>query len=449
MKNKKTWVLLLFVLLLSGLRMEAQEKKQLTLQEAIDLSLKNSKQLQINSEKIKEATAALKEAEEKRLPDASVSGAYMRLFGSKVDLKTGSGNPGGGGPGGNNSKPPSVSQAIYGIANVSFPVFTGGRIKYGIESSRYLEQAALLDAANDKEGVIQNTIEAYANLFKAMSSVKLIQDNLKQSQQREKDFSNLEKNGLLARNDLLKAQLQTSNVELNLLDAQNNLQMANLNMDLMLGLPTDTQLETDTTVIEKKEKGLALQDYVQTAFTNRKDLMAVDYRKKAADDAVRITKGQMYPAVSLTGGYIAADIPKLVTITNATNVGVGLSYSLGSLWKTRSKIEQAEAKAKEAELTKSLMSDNLQLQVNKSYLTFLSSRKKIDVYAKAVEQADENFKIVRNKFDNSLATTTDLLEADVAQFQAMLSYTLAKADAFVAYHKLLQITGTLSEELNK
>ncbi|MCC7401348.1 MAG: TolC family protein [Chitinophagaceae bacterium] len=444
MKLKRIRILFAAVLLLTGLNPEAQDRKLLTLDEAIDLGIKNSKQLQINLEKIKEATAALREAEDKRLPDASVSGAYLRLLGSKVDLKRGGG--GGGNP---NAGPPSISQAIYGITNVSFPVFSGGRIKYGIESSRYLEQAARLDAAGNKEEVIQNTIEAYANLFKAKSTVKLMQDNLQQSQQREKDFINLEKNGLLARNDLLKAQLQTSNVELSLLDAQNNLQLANLNMDLMLGLPASTELQTDTTVIERKETSLAVQDYLQSAATNRKDMLAIDFRKKAAADGVRITKGQLYPSLQLTGGYIAADIPEFLTITNAVNIGLGISYNIGSIWKTKSKIEQAEAKVREAELTQSLMSDNLQLQVNKSYLTLLSSRKKIDVYAKAVEQADENYKIIKNKFDNSLATTTDLLEADVAQFQAKLNYTLAKADAFVAYHKLLQTAGTLSDEFKK
>lgn len=443
MKNKQKGLLFVIALLLSGWNVKAQENKRLTLNEAIELGVKNSKQLKINFAKIQEATAALKESEEKRLPDASVSGAFLRVLSSKFDLKSKSNNNGGG----SNSESPSVNQAIYGIANISLPIYTGGRIKYGIESSKYLEQAARLDAENNKDEIIQNTIEAFANLFKANSAVKLMSDNLHQSQQREKDFSNLEKNGLLARNDLLKAQLQTSNVELNLLDAQNNLQLANLNMDLMLGLPAATELELDTTGIEKKNDDRTLADYLQAATANRKDIMAVDFRKKAAIAQVKSTEAELYPKVQLTGGYIAANIPKFLTISNTTNLGLGVSYNISSLWKTKAKMVQAVAKAKEVALTEEMMGDDLQRQVNKSFLTFLSSRKKIDVYAKAVEQADENYKIIKNKFDNSLATTTDLLEADVAQFQAKLSYTLARADAFVAYHKLLQTTGLLSSEL--
>lgn len=446
MKNRQIGFLLI-VLLMSGARMQAQEKKQLMLSEAIELGVKNSKQLKINFEKIEEATAALKEAEEKRLPDASLSGAYLRILSSKFDLKSSNNNNGGGGS--SNSQPPNVSQAVYGIVNASLPIYTGGRIRFGIESANYLEQAAKLDAENNKDEIIQNTIEAFANLFKAKTAVKLMQENLQQSQQREKDFTNLEKNGLLARNDLLKAQLQTSSVELNLLDAQNSLQLATINMDLMLGLSTSTELELDTTGIEKRNDNRTLEDFLQAAATNRKDMLAVDYRKKAAIADVKSTEAQLYPNLQLTGGYIAADIPKFLTVTNTVNLGLGVSYNIGSLWKTKAKVQQTEARAKEIALTEAMMGDDLERQVNKSYLTLISNRKKIEVYAKAVEQADENYKIIKNKFDNSLATTTDLLEADVAQFQAKLSYTLARADAFVAYHKLLQTAGILSSELKK
>ncbi|HYM93969.1 MAG TPA: TolC family protein, partial [Chitinophagaceae bacterium] len=118
-------------------------------------------------------------------------------------------------------------------------------------------------------------------------------------------------------------------------------------------------------------------------------------------------------------------------------------------WKTKAKAEQAEARAKQVVIAESILDDNIRLQVNKNYLTLLSNRKKIEVYDKALEQAQDNYRIVKNKFDNNLATATDLLEADVAQFQAKLSYTLARADAFVAYHKLLQSAGVLSAEIKK
>jgi outer membrane protein TolC len=445
MKNKLKSLLIIFSLF--SLQMTAQEKKTLSLNEAIDLGLQNSKLLKINQAKIEEATAAAKEAVEKRLPDAKASASYLRVNAVNVDLKTKS-NSGGGGT----TPPveqPKVSQALYGLVNVSLPIYTGGKIRYGIESSKFLEKAAMLDAESDKDEVIQNTIEAFANLFKAKTAVRLVQENLNEAQQRTKELTGMEKNGLLARNDLLKSQLRESNMEYNLSDAENSWQLANVNMNLMLGLPTTTELVLDTANLGKKEDNRVLDDYLNAARINRKDIEAIDLRKKAAESGVKSAKGDLYPSLALTGGYIGLDIPDFLSIPAAMNVGVGVSYNIGSLWKNKAKVQQAEARVKQLTFTEAMMDDNMQLEVNKSYLSLMTNRKQIEVSAKAVEQAEENYRIVKNKFDNSLATTTDLLDADIAQLQARLSYTLSRADAFVAYHKLLQTSGLLSAELKK
>lgn len=419
--------------------LHAQEVKPITLQEAIDLSIKNSKQLKSSQAKIEEATAALKQAVNNKLPDAKVSASYLRLNSATVDLKVKSNNNNGGGG------IPRISQAMYGILNGSFVIYSGGRIRYGIEASKYLAEAAKLDADNDKEEVIQNTVEAYVNLYKAKSSVNLVKENLAESQQRVKDFNNLEQNGLLARNDLLKAELQSSNIELSLLDAENNWQLANVSMDLLLGLPEKTELVPDSTLINQSFTVKTLDEYVQTAYTNRKDLASTDLRKKATETGIKIAKGEYYPSLAVNGGYIAADIPKLITITNAVNLGAGISYNFGSLWKTKAKVEEAEAKAKQVEIGESLMNDEIRLQVSQAYLSWLNSQKKIEVYTKAVEQATENYRIIKNKYNNTLATTTDLLDADVAQLQARMNLEFAKADVVVVYNKLLQTAGLLDQ----
>ncbi len=287
MKNRMKLTLIVFSLL--STQIHAQEKKTLGLNEAIDLSIQNSKQLKNSQAKIDEATATLKEAVERRLPDAKASASYLRFNSPNVYLKMKSVTGSGGGS--SSTEVPKMNQAAYGLVNLSLPIYTGGRIRYGIESSRFLEQAAKLDAEDNKDEVIQNTIEAFANLFKAKTAVRLFKENLSQSQHRENDLGNMEKNGLLARNDFLKAQLQTSNVELNLLDAENNLQLANVNMDLMLGLPTATELVLDTTGIARKNDNRVLDDYLQAALNSRKDMAAMDLRKKAAESGVKSVRG--------------------------------------------------------------------------------------------------------------------------------------------------------------
>lgn len=413
--------------------------KSLTLQEAIDLSLKNSKQLKLSKAHIDEAVAATKEATERRLPDASVSASYLQLSRPNINMKNGGGNDSG------SVSNVNVSQAFYGIANVSMPVYAGLKVKYGIESAKYLEQASMMDADNDRQSVILNTIAAYINLYKANAAAKLVEENLVQSRQRDTDFSNLEKNGLLARNDLLKAQLETSNFELSLLDAQNNIKLATVNMNLMLGLPEVTPLIPDSASIHQSGEVKTIDEYEHLAAQNRNDVKALRYRQKAADASIKVAKGDYYPSIALTGGYIAADVPKLLTITNAFNVGVGVKYSLSSLWKTNSKVQQAKAREQQVIANEAILNDEIHLSINKAYQDYLSGLKKIEVYNKALEQATENYRISKNKYNNSLLTLTDLLDADVAQLQAKLNVTFAKADIELAYQTLLQRAGMLNK----
>ena len=440
-------IALLLIFFTAGTVLFAQHAQVLSLDSAIALSLQNSNQLKGSRARIEEATAATREAADRQLPDVSVSGSYLRVNSPTFNLKLKQAD--GGGAPDSTGGTAKVSQAAYGIVNASLPLYSGLRIKYGIESSRYLEKAATLDADNDREEVVMNTIDAFNNLYKAKAQVRLINESLEQARQRVKDFSNLEKNGLLARNDLLKAQLQASNIELSLVDAENNAKLSNINMNLMLGLPDSTDLIPDSSSLQQSSNLMNAEDYLQLAIQNRKDYEALGYRKQAAGVGIKAAQGEKYPSVALTGGYVAADIPHVLTLYNAVNVGIGLNYSLSALWKTDAKVQQAKAREKELEASQNQLSDAIKLQVGKAYLNYISSIKKIDVYSVAIDQAEENYKIVKNKFDNSLATTTDLLEAEVAQLQARLNYSFAKSDAAVAYKRLLQATGTLDTTTNK
>jgi outer membrane protein len=439
MNNKISKTAALVVLLLATFcnGVFAQQTKKLTLKEAVDLSITNSKNLRISTARIDEAKAMVQQANDARLPDFNVSGSYLRLSSAHVDLKTG-GNSGGSG-GGSSASP---NQAMYGMATLSLPIYAGGRIKYGIESAKYLQQAAELDATDDKEAVVFNTTKAYVNLYKAAQAVAIVKENLNTSKSRDSNFTNLEKNGIMARNDLLKSQLQTSNIELALLDAENSYKLATVNMNLILGLPENDGIEIDSSFINSATDEKTFLEYQSLALQNRKDIQALGFRKKAAITGLKSAKAETYPTIGLTGGYIAADIPHLLTVYNAVNVGVGVKYNIASLWKKNTKLMQAKAKEAQVNASEELLNDEVRFGVNQDYQNYLLSKKKIDVYQKAIEQATENFRITNNKYTNSLATITDLLEANTALLQSKLNIETAKADVVLAYQKLLQTTGT-------
>lgn len=437
----------LLVGLASATTLSAQNVKDLSLEEAIGLSIRNSGQLRISQAKIDEASAELREARERRLPDLKTNGSYMRLNSPNVDLKLNTGAQQQQGSGeATQSSSVKVDQAMFGMATLSVPVFSGLRINYGIESAKYLKEAAKLDAATDKEEIIQNTLNAYSNLYKAQAAVELMKENLKSAQERSRELSNLEKNGLLARNDLLKADLQTSNIELALMDAEANMNMATINMNLMIGLEENTVLRTDAKGFTTTNDLKTVNEWVGMAFQNRSDIAALSMREKAAMTGVKAAKGEYYPNLAVTGGYVAAHVPNFLTLTNALNAGVGIQYNFGALWKTAAKVQQAKARLTQLQATEGILKDGIKLQVNQAYQNYILAVKKISVYQKAIEQAQENYKITKNKYNNNLSTTTELLDADLAQLQAKLNMANAKADASVAYNKLLQVTGSLNEQ---
>lgn len=407
----------------------------LSLQEAVKLGIENSKNLRIDQAKIEESTANLLEAKNRQLPEFKVSGTYMYLpLKPNVDIKI----PGVAGGG------PEVSQVLYGSANLSVPIYSGGRIKYGIQSAQYLVEASKLTSENDKNAIAYNISQAYNNLFKASQVVQLLQENLASSQKRDQSFIKLENNGVIARNDRLKAQLQTSNIELQLMEAQNNYSIANINMDLLLGLPDNTEIEVDSSYIGADDLGKPDDYYLNLARENRKDLQALDLQRKAAALGTKSAKAENLPSLALTGGYVAADIPKLLTITNAVNFGVGLSYNLSNIWKKNSSLMQSKAREQELAANNDLLNDNVTLEVKRDYQNDLYAHKKIDVYQRALEQAEENYRITLNKYNAGLETITNLLDADTARITANVNVVTSKADAALAHKKLLQTTGIIN-----
>lgn len=422
-------------LLIMGFSANAQEKKSLTLDEAVMLGIQNSKNLKIDEAKIQEATANYLQAKNNRLPSLKVSGSALALANADVDLKIAAGGSG-------NS--PKANSAFFGNVAASLPIYAGGKIKYGIQSAEYLVEASKLSTENDKIAIAYNVSQAYNNLFKANQAITVLKENLTASQKRDESFQKLENNGIIARNDKLKANLQTSNIELQLLEAENNFSIANINMDLLLGLPDATEIEIDENYLTELSENNPVSFYLNEAVENRKDLQAIDYQKKAADLGMKSAKAESLPTIALTGGYVAADVPNILTVVNAANIGVGIQYNIDNLWKKNSSLLKAEAQQKQLSATNDLLNDQIKLEVNRDYQNSVFAKRKIEVYEKAATQANENYRVTKNKFDNGLATITELLDADTAQITANVNVVNAKADAALAQRKLLQTAGILT-----
>ncbi|MCL9807114.1 TolC family protein [Flavobacterium amniphilum] len=428
--NKITFLIALFAIV-SGY---AQEKKSLSLKEAISIAVEKSDQTTMANLKASTAKLEMETVKNNQYPNLKISGQYMQLTNADVSTSFGSGNTNG----------MEVSQLMIGQANASVPLFSGFKLKNMVSASENAYKAETSHATHAKEEIGLYVVELFAKLYQSQEMIELFKENLKSAQQRTKDFSGMVDNGLMARNDLLKAQLQESNIQISMDNAQKNFNIINYQLATLLKLPEGTIVDIDIEAV----KSDMLLNRSASVEAKRSDLEALTFQQKAAEAGIKISQSGYYPSVSLMGGYIAFDLKDVMTVTNAMNFGVGVSYDLSSIFKNGKEVKLAKTKAEQAKTAVSMMNDKIKEEVQQAQENYNLSEKQNVVYKQAVEQATENYRIVKDKYDNSLSTTNDLLEADIQQLQTKINLALSQADIALKYYQLQFATGKLINSFN-
>lgn len=418
----------------------AQEKTNLKLEDAIHLAWTKSNEVSLANTKVNTRKYELAATKNNQYPDFKISGQYQRLTNANVDLKINQGSSSSG-------STPKVDQLLLGQANASLPVFAGFKIQNSIQLHDALYEAETASAMQTKEDVAMKVVNYYASLYKAQKTVELLKENQKRAQQRVVDFTDLEKNGIIPRNDLLKSQLQVSKIQLSIDDATNNLNIVNFYLVTLLKLDSETKL----VVLESDFANFRMDNVPQDeapALQNRKDLESVRLQGKASQSNIKIAKGAYYPTLTLIAGYTALNLKNVITVENAMNIGLGVSYDLSAILKNSTLVKVAESKATESQNTEAILTDYIKVEVQKAIEDYQLALKQDVVYGQAVEQSSENYRIIKDKYDNGLSDTNDLLEADVDQLGAKINKALAKANIIQKYYELLAVTGQLSQTFN-
>jgi len=430
--------LMLFGIFIIGISSAAQEKTNLTLNEAINLAWTKSNEVTLANTKVKTKKYELQSTKNNQYPDLKISGQYQRLANASVNFKINQSNS-------DTQEPlPIVNQLMIAQLNASVPVFAGFKIQNSIKVYENLYEAEMATASQTKEEIALRVIDYYASLYKAQKTIELLKENQNSAQQRVNDFIELEKNGIIPKNDLLKSQLQVSKIQLSVDETNNNLKIINFYLVTLLKLNQNTKLEI-------RESDFA--DFQMTnvptnevpALENRKDLQAIRFQEKASEANIKIVKGSYYPAIAIIGGYTALDLSNVITVQNAMNVGVGISYDLSAILKNGTLVKLAENKFLEVQNSEAILTDYIKVQVQKAIEDYDLALKQNVVYGQAVEQSSENYRIVKDKYDNGLSDTNDLLEADVEQLSSKINRALAKANTIQKYYELLSVTGQLSQ----
>ena len=419
--------------LLFGLANGFSQETILNLKDAIDLAVTKSSESVLSNTKIETKKLEFEVAKNIQYPDFKITGQYLYLTSANINLNNA--NP--------NAATPEVNGLMIGQANLNMPIFAGGKIQNSIKANENLYKAEQSKSIQTKEEIAMKVVEYYANLYRAQKSVKLISENLKTADQRVKDFIDLEKNGIIARNDLLKAQLQQSKVQLTLDEMKKNVSVLNYYLITLMKLPEDYKIGIDEHQFDNGKSEVKIRTF-EDALKNRKDLEFYSFIEKVGENNIKIAKSDYFPQVSLKAGYAALQLQNVATITNALSFGVGFNYDLSSIFKVTKEIKLAQNKLAETKINKEILSENIKVQVQNSSENYYLTLKQNLVYEQAVGQATENYRIVKDKNDNGLATTTELLEADTEQLNSKLNYALSRANSFLKYYEMQSASGTLT-----
>lgn len=423
--NWSTAALLLF-LSMSG---HAQERKNLSLDEVMQLAFSNSNEAKLLEAKVKTKELDYQVTKDIALPESKISGTYMTMNKPDVNLKINSG--------GDASSQISTNQLILGQLSVNMPIYTGGKIKHSIHAAEHAWKATELQSLAAKQNLAVQALHLYIALYKAQKTKSLIAENIKKAEQQVVDFKAMEENGLIARNDLLKAELQLFNYKVAYQEAAKNVRILNYQLNTLIGIDENTTLDEIqlTEVLSQPHLGQV---------EDRLEIQALQAQKEIAEDQLKIAHSAYYPTIAATGGYAAIHLQNIMTVTNAANIGIGLSYDLGALYKNKKKINSAKHQIEETQLNIIQTQDKIKNQIQEAYQEVILAQQQLNLYEEALHQAQENYRIVKDKYDNGVADTDDLLEADVQLLQSEINLAIGKANTVEKHYDLLLANGQLN-----
>ncbi|HXB91641.1 MAG TPA: TolC family protein [Puia sp.] len=414
--------------------------RTLNLDEAVQLGIQNSKQLKRSQFKIDEALARFDQAKDLRLPDMKVSFQYLHalMLSRLISIPGITKDP---------IKLPFDFPAYLGTLSVTEPIFAGNQFKYARQSADLMVQMSRLDADKDKDDITYLVINSYLNYDKIIENQLIVAQNMQDIQGKLDEITKYENQGLATQNDVLRYQLQRSQMELTEIELENNRKIANFNLNIVLGLPDSTQIILPP-IDYKVNETPVIADLLQQAEVNRRELQDIGYQSKIADVNIKKIHDERLPTVAASGGlyYINPTADVIPTHNNAIvplTLGIGASWDIGTLYKNRNKEREASLQRQELNTAKDQIHDQIRQEVYDQFMMYHTALDKIKVLQVAITQAQENERIMESKFRNNLATTTDRIDAQTLLYQSRVNLELAKSDATIAYYNILRSTGKI------
>jgi outer membrane protein len=412
----------------------SQEIKKLSLTQCFDLAMQNSQQLKIDSLKQKSIEYKKMQSKYAMLPNLNLSTSYSRLSDNIPDFPIGPNT--------------SIKQIINQFSNrisLNQPIFQGLKNWNTIKAFELQRIAMDYDKQKDEEDIKLLVVQNYFSLYKLYQSNTLLDSNIAQTQVRIEDLKRFKDVGLILNNDVMRAELQKTNLLFSKADIESAIQIYNFNLCVLLGLSPETKIEVEQAeLINKEDK--KLEQLIDNSLYNRPELKAQDYRIKASDYQIKIAKAAYIPIVSIYGnGYENNPnqrlFPPQAIFKASWDVGISLNWNITQLITAHVAVNDAENQRILIQQSSQQLKDGISMEVNANFEAVKVALLKIDLAQKAIEQATENRRILNNRFQAQVALLNDVLEADQLLLQAQTNLLNAKADAAIANYKLQKSLG--------
>lgn len=432
----------LLVLVNAGL---TQPVKNLTADETVRIGLENNRQLQASEYQARAAGAAYRETRRQMLPSITGQGQYLRLSSNIPDFEF--------------SLPPElfpsqtdqvfIAPAILNRYDMRLiiqqPLFNGNRLRNTTQAAGHRSTAALQSLRADETEMAFRIREAYWRLYQMREMQQVIETALKQVQSQLDIIQKMRDRGMALESDVLAVQARRSEVQLQQLDAEKAIKLSRLNLNYLTGFPLDTQIrQTDSVVVQPLSNDL--ETLTSLALQKRPDLGALSSELKATRAEVRAAQSQWFPQINLMGQYNYARpnayiVPQEDVFTGTWEAGVSVSMNLWSWGVSHQRVQQAKYRERERAAQFNDFRESVRVEVRQQVLELERAHKSVSVAQDGVRESRAAFNVMQQRFQQGMALTAELLDAELTFRQAELRHVQALTDYASARAALTRAIG--------
>lgn len=334
-----------------------------------------------------------------------------------------------------------VSQNGYfnGRAVVSVPVYTSGVIEHNISAAEASLEAAKQNETSTALDLKMQVADAYITVLRAEGALKVTQSHLDSMTAHSKDATNKFQQGVVAKNDVLAATVEQANAQQKTVQVNNQIDLAKARYNQLLNRKL-TMPVTLTAQFPALPQG-TLTELNDKALKQRPELAVLTEQIESLEQQAQSVSSGLLPQIGVSGGY-QYEQNRYQVHEGMWMVNVGMQWKLfdGS---TRHKSDAIVKQAIALKEQRDELSSMIGLQVRQAWLDIQETQKRIEVAKQAIEQANENMKVSTDRYQQGLATNTELLKAEDLRTLAHDNLNNAQHDLALATLRLRYALGIL------